>query len=80
MIERVSVLDPAYQATIQALQGLGDEATALAVIAARVAQQSGLLAFIADFYLLAILAVLMIPFVWLTRRGDPLSAPQPGAH
>lgn len=80
MIERVSVLDPAYQATMQALQGLGDEATALAVIAARVAQQSGLLAFIADFYLLAILAVLMIPFVWLTRRGDPLSAPQPGAH
>ncbi len=80
MIDRVSVLDPAYQSTMQSLGSLGSEAAAQAVIAGQVAQQAGLMAFIDDFYLLAILAIGMVPFVWMTKRAVPGAAPPPGAH
>jgi len=80
MVDRVSVLDPAYQSTMQSLGTLGSDTAAHAVIAGQVAQQAGLLAFIDDFYLLAILATLMIPLVWMTRRADPGAGPPPGAH
>lgn len=80
MVDRVSVLDPMYQSTMQALSSLGSESAAQAVIAGRVAQQAGLMAFIDDFYLLAILALAMLPFVWLTRPPAPGTAPPPGAH
>jgi DHA2 family multidrug resistance protein len=80
MVGHVSVLDPAYQSAMQSLSSLGSELSAQAVIAGQVAQQAGLLAFIDDFYLLGILALCMLPVLWMTRPVKPGTAPPPGAH
>lgn len=81
LVDRVSVLDPVYQSSVQALGGaLGSEPLAQAAIAQQVGQQAALLSFIDDFQLLAVLALVMVPAIWLTRPVKAGGAPPPGAH
>ncbi|NGY03695.1 DHA2 family efflux MFS transporter permease subunit [Solimonas terrae] len=81
LVDRVSVLDPAYQSSVHALGGaMGSEQLAQASIAGEVARQAGNLAFIDVFYFLAGTAVLLIPIIWLSRRVDPHHAAPEGAH
>lgn len=81
LVDRVSVLDPAYQNSVHTLgSALGSEQLAQASIAGEVMRQAGNLAFIDVFYFLAGTAILLIPIIWFSRRVDPHRAPPEGAH
>jgi len=81
LIDRISVLDPVYQSSARTLShALGSEQAAQATMSAQVMQQAGLLSFIGDFQLLAVLSISLVPLIWLTRRVRPDAAPPPGVH
>ncbi|MFT4047525.1 MAG: DHA2 family efflux MFS transporter permease subunit [Solimonas sp.] len=81
LVDRVSVLDPVYQSSVQTLaQSMGSEQLAQASIAGEVARHAGNLAFIDVFYFLAVIAVVLIPVIWLSRRVKPGSKAPEGAH
>jgi DHA2 family multidrug resistance protein len=81
LVDRISVLDPVYQSSVQTLSGaLGSEPLAQASIAAQLAQHAGALAFIDVFYFLAGVGVLLIPIIWLSKRVTPGAHAPEGAH
>lgn len=81
LVDRVSLLDPAYEATMRTLApALGSDASAHALIAGQVARQAGLLAYIDAYQLLALFAAVMIPLVWFARRPKPGAAVPTSVH
>lgn len=69
LVDRISPLDPAYQATMAAMPTLGDPLASQAVIAGEVARQASFLAFLDNFQFLALAALLLIPAIWIARRA-----------
>ena len=81
LVDRVSVLDPAYQQTMAAMSGSFDTVSAQAVIAGQVAQQAALLSYADDFYFFGAVALLIAPLIWMSKRPPAgAAAPPPEAH
>jgi DHA2 family multidrug resistance protein len=68
--EVMAPLDPAFTQTLQKLQGVGLSAQqALGAVTNQVTNQAYLLATVDLFRIFAWMMVLLIPFVWLTRKA-----------
>ncbi len=79
LVDRVSVLDPAYQQSMSALSGL-DTSAAHAVIAMNVQKQAALMSYIDDYRTFAVIALVVAPLIWFARRSARGAAPPPEAH
>lgn len=79
LVDRVTPLDPAYQATMDTLQAAtGSEQAAHGAIYQMVVQQASMLSFLDVFHLLAIIAFACLLSVFVLRKGG--NAGPPGAH
>jgi DHA2 family multidrug resistance protein len=81
----VSALDPQYVQTFQNLsQRFGGDAAgqqqANGLIGSLVQQQASMLSYLDVFQLLGIGVLLIVPLVFLLKRGEPGAAPPEGAH
>ena len=79
LVDRVTPLDPAYQATMDTLQAAtGSEQAAHGAIYQMVVQQASMLSFVDVFHVLAIIAFVCLLSVFALRKGG--NAGPPGAH
>lgn len=70
LVDRYTPLDPAYaEAMAAATRATGDPFSAHALLAAEVARQAQLLAFLDNFRALALIAIGLVPVIWLARRS-----------
>jgi DHA2 family multidrug resistance protein len=78
LVQHVTALDPAAQATIKSLaSGLGSTQRAYGVIAGMVEQQATMLSFLDTFRIMAVIFILLLPLLLLFRKpqaGKPPAA------
>ncbi|WP_299698347.1 DHA2 family efflux MFS transporter permease subunit [Hydrocarboniphaga sp.] len=80
LVDRVSLLDPAYQQTIATLGRRFDIDTAHAMIAGMVQKQAMVLAYIDDYHYFALLAFLIAPLIWFAKKPPADAPPPPLVH
>lgn len=70
LVDRFTPLDPAYQdAMATATRVAGDPLAAQALLATQVARHAQLLAFLDNYRALALIAIGLLPVIWLARRA-----------
>lgn len=80
LAEVMGANDPTFTAAMQKLQGAGISATqAVGVVTNQVVSQSYMLSTDEIFRVAAFLMVVLIPFIWLTRKALGAGASQPAA-
>jgi DHA2 family multidrug resistance protein len=76
MVDRFTPLDPAYQATQQALvQQLGDPAAATGLMYGMLQKQAAMLSFLDNYWFLGVCILCVIPLPFLMHKADPANAP-----
>lgn len=79
LVDRFTPLDPAYQAAIAtATPTGGDTLTSQALLATEIGRQAQQMAFLDNFRALALIAIGLLPVIWLARRA-PRGRSIPGA-